>query len=132
VCRRVRGTVLKGFTNISAARLPQLALAEFLESGGFEKHLRQLRVALWSSIDAVQQVLTLFPTGTRASPPEGGFVLWIQLPAGYDGHDMQQLAANIGINILPRCGVLAERSVQELHPAELRPSHRDPRARDQG
>lgn len=65
-------TVLKGFTNISAARLPQLALAEFLESGGFEKHLRQLRVVLWRSVDAAQQVLTLFPTGTRASPPEGG------------------------------------------------------------
>lgn len=88
MCRRVRGTVPKGFTNISAARLPQLALAEFLESGGFEKHIRQ-------------QVLTLFPTGMRASLPEGGFVLWIQLPAGYDGHEVQQLAANIGINILP-------------------------------
>jgi DNA-binding transcriptional MocR family regulator len=37
----------------------------------------------------------------RASLPEGGFVLWIQLPAGYDGHEVQQLAASIGINILP-------------------------------
>jgi DNA-binding transcriptional MocR family regulator len=93
---------LKGFTNIAAARLPQLALAEFLESGGFEKHLRHLRVALWRSVEAARhQVLTQFPAGTRASLPEGGFVLWIQLPAGYDGHDVQQLAADIGIHILP-------------------------------
>ena len=93
---------LKGVTNIAPARLPQLALAEFLESGGLDKHLKQLRVALWRSVDhARQQVLSAFPDGTRVSRPEGGFVLWIQLPPSYDGRDVQQKAAAIGINILP-------------------------------
>lgn len=93
---------LKSFTNVATARLPQLALAEFLESGGLEKHLKHLRLALWRSLEAArQQVLSQFPAGTRVSRPEGGFVLWIQLPAGYDGEDVQRRAAAIGINILP-------------------------------
>ena len=93
---------LKRFTNIASARLPQLALAEFLESGGLEKHLKQLRLALWRSVESSrEEVLRLFPAGTRVSRPEGGFVLWIQLPAGYDGEDVQRRAADAGIHILP-------------------------------
>jgi DNA-binding transcriptional MocR family regulator len=93
---------LKGITNIASARLPQLALAEFLESGGFEKHLRQLRTALWRSVEATRnEILESFPAGTRVSRPEGGFVLWVQLPDGNDGVDLQQQASAAGINILP-------------------------------
>ena len=93
---------LKAFTNVATAGLPQLAMAEFLESGGFEKHLKQLRLALWRSVEATrQEILRQFPTGTRVSQPEGGFVLWVQLPDGRDGLDAYRKAAAVGINILP-------------------------------
>ncbi len=89
-------------TNIAGARLPQLALAEFLESGAFEKHLKSLRLALWKSVQAARaEVLRTFPAGTRISQPEGGFVLWIQLPPDRDGDDVHREAAALGINILP-------------------------------
>jgi DNA-binding transcriptional MocR family regulator len=92
---------LKAFTNIASARLPQLAMAEFLESGGLEKHLKQLRAALWRSVEATrQEILERFPEGTRVNRPEGGFVLWVQLPAGHDGQDLQRRAAAAGIQIL--------------------------------
>jgi DNA-binding transcriptional MocR family regulator len=92
---------LKSFTNLASARLPQLAMAEFLESGGFEKHVKQLRVALWQSVEAArEEVLRSFPAGTRVSRPEGGFVLWIQLPDGLDGAEVQRRAALAAINIL--------------------------------
>jgi DNA-binding transcriptional MocR family regulator len=92
---------LKGCTNISTAKLPQLAMAEFLESGALEKHLKRLRAALWRSVEASrQEVLQRFPAGTRVSRPEGGFVLWIQLPDGHDGDDVQRQAAAAGIRIL--------------------------------
>jgi DNA-binding transcriptional MocR family regulator len=92
---------LKSFTNVANARLTQLALAEFLESGAFEKHLKKLRVALWRSVEATRdEVLRTFPAGTRVSQPEGGFVLWIQLPARYDGLEIQRRAAAARIHIL--------------------------------
>jgi DNA-binding transcriptional MocR family regulator len=92
---------LKSFTNIASASLPQLAMAEFLESGGLEKHLKELRVALWRSVEASRhEVLRLFPEGTRVSQPQGGFVLWIQLAPGHDGIEIQRNALAVGINIL--------------------------------
>jgi DNA-binding transcriptional MocR family regulator len=93
---------LKGLTNVAGASLPQLAMAEFLESGALDVHLKRLRLALWRSVEAArQEVVRLFPAGTRVSRPEGGFVLWIQLPDGYDGTEVQRRAAAAGINILP-------------------------------
>jgi DNA-binding transcriptional MocR family regulator len=92
---------LKSFTNIANARVTQLALAEFLECGAFEKHLKQLRVALWRSVDAARdEVLRTFPAGTRVNQPEGGFVLWIQLPESYNGLEVQRRAAAARIHIL--------------------------------
>lgn len=93
---------LKSFTNVASARLPQLAMAEFLESGSFDKHVKHLRNVLWQSVESSrQEILRSFPDGTRVSRPEGGFVLWIQLPDGYDGVEVQRRAAASGINILP-------------------------------
>ena len=93
---------LKACTNVATARLPQLAMAEFLESGAFDRHVKQLRLALWRSLEATrQEVLRTFPTGTRVSRPEGGFVLWVQLPKEYDGLELQRRAAAVGVNILP-------------------------------
>jgi DNA-binding transcriptional MocR family regulator len=93
---------LKLLTNVANARLPQLAMAEFLESGAFDTHLRDLRVALWRAVDAArEEVLRTFPSGTRVSLPEGGFVLWVQLPDGFDGVDVANRAALAGVVILP-------------------------------
>jgi DNA-binding transcriptional MocR family regulator len=93
---------LKRLTNVAGAALPQLAMAEFLESGALDAHLKRLRAALFRSVEAArQEVVRLFPPGTRVNRPEGGFVLWIQLPEGYDGSDVQRRAAAAGINILP-------------------------------
>jgi DNA-binding transcriptional MocR family regulator len=92
---------LKAFSNVAGARLPQLALAEFLESGAFEKHLKQLRLALWKTVEASrQEILATFPEGTRVTRPEGGFVLWIELPDAYDGVLVQRQAAAAGVTIL--------------------------------
>jgi DNA-binding transcriptional MocR family regulator len=93
---------LKSFTNVAGARLPQLALAEFLESGGFDRHLKRLRVALWQSVEASrEEVLRTFPAGTRVSRPQGGFVLWIELPEGHYGEAVHRRATAAGIRILP-------------------------------
>jgi DNA-binding transcriptional MocR family regulator len=59
-------------------------------------------VALWRSVDAARdEVLRTFPSGTRVSLPEGGFVLWVQLPDGFDGVEVASRAVAAGVAILP-------------------------------
>jgi len=38
--------------------------------------------------------------GTRVARPEGGFVLWIQLPEGNDGEAVRRRAGEAGIHVL--------------------------------
>jgi DNA-binding transcriptional MocR family regulator len=92
----------KSYETIAAASLPQIALAEFLESGAFDKHIRRLRPLLWQIVrSARDEILRRFPEGTRVSSPDGGFVLWVQMPDGNDGVDIQHRAAARGIRVLP-------------------------------
>jgi DNA-binding transcriptional MocR family regulator len=86
------------------AALPQLAMAEFLESGAFDRHVRSLRAILAETVERVRhEILRAFPAGTRVSKPEGGFVLWVQLPGRADGLELAARALEEGIQILPGC-----------------------------
>ena len=99
---RARVVQLKMATNIATAMLPQLAIARFLESGGYDSHLRTIRRAYAQKVtQMVQGVLTHFPAGTRVSAPAGGFVLWVQLPGEVDSLALYQRALAAGITVAP-------------------------------
>jgi DNA-binding transcriptional MocR family regulator len=92
---------MRASASVGSAALPQLAMAEFLESGAFDKHVRRLRRALADIVPrAREEILRLFPAGTRVTSPGGGFVLWVQLPPGYDGTALTESARRAGIEIL--------------------------------
>ena len=80
----------------------QLAIAHYLEKGGYDRHLRRLRAAL-----AAQQTQYLaavarhFPRGTRVTRPIGGYFLWIELPEGADALRVYQRASALGISVAP-------------------------------
>ncbi|MDF2692170.1 MAG: gntR [Labilithrix sp.] len=80
----------------------QMAIAEFLGEGGYERHLRRLRRTLAAQCaryrDAVGEA---FPPGTRISQPQGGFVLWVELPSSADGDAIQRRALERGIAVAP-------------------------------
>jgi DNA-binding transcriptional MocR family regulator len=80
----------------------QIALARYLERGGFDRHLRRLRRTLAerqaSYIDAVARA---FPKGTRVTRPAGGYFLWLELPEGSDALQLQRHAAGLGISVAP-------------------------------
>jgi DNA-binding transcriptional MocR family regulator len=53
-----------------------MAVAEFLASGGYDRHLRRLRTALAGNVERYREgILDAFPDGTRVSSPRGGFVM---------------------------------------------------------
>lgn len=70
------------FTNtISTPALLQKAIADFLRTGGYDHHLRGIRRAYQNQLGLFSQtILRHFPEGTRLSRPQGGFILWVELP----------------------------------------------------
>jgi DNA-binding transcriptional MocR family regulator len=82
--------------------LLQLAVAEFLENGGYDRHLRTLRKAYARQTDLVQSaVARYFPAGTRATRPGGGFVLWVELPESCDAVELFEHAMREQIGFAP-------------------------------
>lgn len=93
---------LKYVTNLAAPTLPQLAIADFLALGGYERHLRQVRSSYRQQIaQFTQAVGRYFPADTRITQPSGGFVLWIELAPGSDSLRLTQHALAQRISIAP-------------------------------
>jgi DNA-binding transcriptional MocR family regulator len=93
---------LKLMTTIATATLPQLAVAEYLETGEYERHLRRLRRVLQRNVACgLDAVARFFPPGTRVTRPAGGFVLWVELPSGVDAIDLHRRALADRISICP-------------------------------
>lgn len=82
--------------------LPQLALAEFLSSGGYDRHLRRVRRTFANNIDHMLRIIDqAFPAGTRVSRPAGGFVLWLELPKPLRSRELFDAALAKGICFAP-------------------------------
>ena len=94
---------LKYTTSMGTSVLSQAAIAELLRSGGYDAHLRKLRRELKSQIQHMRQaVLRYFPAGTRVSEPEGGYVLWVEMPMqALNVRALFLKARNAGIGIAP-------------------------------
>ena len=93
---------LKFISNISTAALPQLAVAQLLKSGSYDRHLRKVRPQYKQAVQCVSNLIgRLFPVGTRVSQPQGGFVVWVELPPPIDGSLLAQQAMEQRISIAP-------------------------------
>lgn len=93
---------LKAVTSLTSAVPPQLAIAEYLDNGGYEAHLRRLRRLYARQIAALSQAVERhFPEGTRCSRPEGGFVLWVEMPETVDSVILYEQAREHGITFAP-------------------------------
>jgi DNA-binding transcriptional MocR family regulator len=93
---------LKMVSSLGNATLPELAIADYLATGGYEHHLRKLR-----KIYAEQMALLTravgehFPEGTRVTRPAGGQVLWVELPESIDAMELFYRALERNISIAP-------------------------------
>lgn len=94
--------LLKLVVNQATATAPQLTVATFLESGGFDRHLRRVRRMYRQQMsEMIAAVTRHFPSDTRLTSPAGGHVLWVQLPDGVDAMAVYDLASAAGISIAP-------------------------------
>ena len=82
--------------------LPQVALAEFLSTGAYDAHLRRIRRVFEANLmQLARTVEAAFPAETRLSRPAGGFVLWVELPRGFDSRALFDRALDKGICFAP-------------------------------
>jgi DNA-binding transcriptional MocR family regulator len=93
---------LKFSQSVATSTLEQMAVAEYLEHGGYDRHLRTLRPKLEQQVKAFREAIaSSFPSGTRVSDPRGGFLLWVELPRRVDAMRLQAQASKHGIAIAP-------------------------------
>ena len=82
------------------ASQPQLAIADFIEGGHYPPHLRRLRTQYQRSRDLMSDWVTrYFPPGTRASRPQGGFMLWVELPESFDTLRLNRALLEQGVQV---------------------------------
>jgi len=113
---------LKMMSSLATSVPSQLALAEYMEEGGLDRHLRSLRLSLASNLAQVRmQVLRHFPKGTRVSQPQGGYFLWVQLPEQVDTLKLHKAALKRGISTAP--GVLFSADMRFRHSLRLNGGH---------
>lgn len=93
---------LKMMINLATASPPQLALAEFLATGGYDHHLRTVRRIYAANLSQMADAVTrYFPAGTRMTRPGGGFMLWVEMPDRCDAIKLYHQALSHGISIAP-------------------------------
>ncbi len=99
---QARVEALKLTTTLATPTLLQAAIAEFLESGAYDRHLRKMRAAFATQIEQmIAAVGEHFPAGTKVTRPAGGFVLWVELPHHVDSLELQERALAERISISP-------------------------------
>jgi DNA-binding transcriptional MocR family regulator len=80
----------------------QHALADYLKQGGYDRHLRALRLTLRTWLAALlADIEACFPPDTRLALPAGGYFLWLELPEGCDTLALHRQALAQGISIAP-------------------------------
>jgi DNA-binding transcriptional MocR family regulator len=99
---RARVEMLKYTQSRYTEDLAQVVAAGFLDSPAFDRHLRQLRGALNRQREQMADgVARHFPAGTRLSVPEGGMLLWVELPPGVASRTVFELALERGVKLSP-------------------------------
>jgi DNA-binding transcriptional MocR family regulator len=90
------------FTLSPSPILGQMAVAELLESGSYDQHLRRIRREYARNVELMSEaVMRYFPDGTRLTRPTGGFILWVQLPEQVDSLELYKMALQGGITLAP-------------------------------
>jgi len=95
-------SMLKFIHSISTTELEQDVIADFLESGGYDHHLRRLRESFRLQVGRMSAAIERhFPADTKVTRPAGGFVLWVELPASIDALELFHAAAAQRVSLGP-------------------------------
>lgn len=92
----------KLMSSLATALPSQLAILDYLQERSFERHLRSLRHTLArQQAAAIRAIEQYFPVGTKVTRPQGGYFVWVELPANIDALTIHREAVQRGIGVAP-------------------------------
>ena len=91
--------LLKDHADRGSPTIDQLALAEFLNSGEMDRHLRRMRPIYRRRRDALAAALAEFLPGSRVRGVSAGLHLMVDLPPGIDEQRLQRAALEHSIRL---------------------------------
>jgi DNA-binding transcriptional MocR family regulator len=90
--------LLKCQQDMHSATLCEVAFRNYLERGGLDQHLQFLRAFNRKRREiGIGTIRECFPKSTRVWEPAGGFMLWVELPAGVDIERVYQQAMEMKV-----------------------------------
>jgi DNA-binding transcriptional MocR family regulator len=93
---------LKLMTTLSASIPAQAGIADYLQHGGFDRHLRKVRGALRTQLHEMEaSIQQWLPKGVRTANPTGGYFIWLEFPEAIDAMELHRLAIERGISLAP-------------------------------
>ncbi|HEX8987872.1 MAG TPA: PLP-dependent aminotransferase family protein [Rhodocyclaceae bacterium] len=94
--------LLKTLASGVTGAVQQAALAEFIEGGGFDRQVRHARRAYAAQVARMSDaVAEHFPGECLLSRPQGGFVLWVEMPRSVDALELHGAAVAQGVAFTP-------------------------------
>lgn len=128
---RDKVTHVKYVSSSMCPTLPQLAIADFIKGGGYERHTRKVRLLYKQGRDhLIQCIKQHFPSDTRISYPEGGYILWVELNKRYDAVKLSTQCKQGSVSIAP--GILFSATGKYRHCMRLNFSEKTELEREQG
>jgi DNA-binding transcriptional MocR family regulator len=93
---------LKTVSSGATSHFFQAVLADFISGSSYDNQIRKMRRVLAQRIAQMSDAVSAsFPLQCSLSEPQGGFVLWIQMPDEVDALALHQSAIGEGIAFMP-------------------------------
>src|SRR5207302_6259192 len=87
-------------TYISPSMVSQAIVYEFCASGAIERSIETVRRALAERAATLAHALRRELPEAEFVPPDGGYFMWVTLPAGTDVHALHHAASELGVSFV--------------------------------
>ncbi len=93
---------MKFASNLISGGIFQRAVADYMQSGNFNRHLRNLRAELQARMEhGMALIEKYFPSDCTVTRPSGGFMVWVEGPKSFDSVAACRVALTRGVGLPP-------------------------------
>lgn len=91
----------KQSTDVHSPNLNQAIIDKYLRSGLLQEHIRLICASYAKQMDAMQRMLSTFPSSVSYTKPDGGIFLWCTLPEDFNTTQLLSTATKQGVAYIP-------------------------------